>query len=423
MNGTVFYNLEDAIKKLYNGSERHYSRYVELLYNFQKQCPTSEEKVFFSAPARIEICGNHTDHQNGSVLATAINVDAIALAARNDSGKIHVYSQGRRSFAVELSITEPQKYERGKSSALVRGVAAQFIKAGVQISGFDVCVSSDIVTGSGISSSAAFEVLIGSVINHLFCNNSFLPAFIAKAGQKAEVRYFGKPCGLMDQTASAYGGCIMIDFAKDEPDVSNVAIDALTDKMAIFVVHTGGSHAKLTKEYSSIVSEMRRAAAIFGAKQLVDVDERTFMLNLDKVREQAGDRSALRGMHFFAENARVKNQTRALSNGQIDEFLQLVNESGDSSSMLLQNVYADHIQNKSVALALALTKKYFKDKCCPGACRIHGGGFMGTILAFVPHELANDYKGYMENYFGTGAADSVKTRKEGGIAVCKVKDR
>ena len=415
---TAFESIQEAIRSLYHDTESAEQKYSELREHFCES-GASGEAYYFSAPGRIEICGNHTDHQKGSVLTASIENDITALASMNSDGMLRISSRGQTSFSVDVKDYAYRKTEIGKSSGMVRGIVSGFVRAGGRAGGADISIISDVPTGSGISSSAAFETLIASVINVFYNDSSFSPAEIAKIGQYAESRYFGKPCGLMDQYASAFGGCIGIDFSADKPIVEDTDMGCVTDRYDIFIVHCGGSHAKLGREYALIVEEMQAAARLMGKRFLSDVSEDDFMRSLPLIRSSCGDRSALRGMHFFAENARTKAAKEALYAGDTDAFLRLINESGDSSVLLLQNVYIDRLSDKSLALSLALTKKFLREKSSGGACRIHGGGFSGTTLSFIPRELSDEYRHYMDAVFGEGAAHAVYVRKYGARAVCK----
>ena len=416
---TEFQSMDEAICRLYENREKAFQRYKYLKKTFCASKAKTDEAYVFSAPGRIEVCGNHTDHQGGKVLTAAIDRDALALAARNRSGIINVHSMRLKPFSVDTAVIAPQKNEFGKSAGMVRGIVAAFKERGVEVGGMDICVASDVATGSGISSSAAFETVIATAINTLYNDGKFTPCEIAQIGRFAESAFFGKPCGLMDQTASAFGGCIAIDFSEQSPSMKAVNMDCVTKETNVFIVHTGGSHAKLGKEYSSIVREMNAAAEALGKKRLCEVSETELMRDLNKLRNTVGDRPVLRAMHYFAENKRVERAIEALELSKTENFLKYINESGDSSALLLQNVYLDHVQNKSVALALAMTKNFFAEANFMGACRIHGGGFMGTILVFIPKENAPSYKEYMDAVFGEGSADEVHIREHGGIAVAK----
>ena len=414
---TVFKTADEAINALYKDKERQKKRFSDLSEIFRTIKTGDGDGFYFSAPGRIEIIGNHTDHQKGCVLTAAIDKDILAIADINNSGKITVNSTGQKAFYVYADDTTYKKAELGKSIGMVRGIAAAFRERGCSLGGADIVLTSDVPTGSGISSSAAFEILIATVLNELFNDGKLSPIELAIIGQYAESRYFGKPCGLMDQCASAHGGCIKIDFKDSVPKIEKADMNCISDKYDICIVHTGGSHAKLNREYASIVEEMLRIAKLFGKRNLREVDEDEFMRKLPQIRETQGDRAALRALHFFRENARTVYAHECLQKGDCDGFIDIINSSGDSSVLLLQNVYLDHVQNKSIAFALSVTKDYFRMRGIKGACRIHGGGFMGTILAFIPHDETEKYMEYMDGYFGEGATETAVLRSYGGIAM------
>lgn len=415
---TVFDNKTEAMAALYSDTEAANIRFDSLLHTFSNLHKSSDNAVLFSAPGRIELCGNHTDHQGGRVLAAAIDKDTVAAAWYNGTDSVRIRSCGQRPFSVDICRTMPLYEERGKSSAMVRGIISYIKSHGGNVCGVDICIDSTIPTGSGISSSAAFENLVSEVLNTMCNDGRFSPLEIAVMGQYAESEFFGKPCGFMDQTASAYGGCLHINFSGKVPNVLPVNPESLTENYSIFVVHTGGSHSKLGKDYSHIVREMHSVAEFFGADRLCDVDEAEFYRCLSAVKESAGDRAVLRSMHYYEENRRVLNALASLETGNTDAFLESINESGDSSVLLLQNVYLDYLHDKSLALALALTKRFFAISGCQGACRIHGGGFMGTILAIIPHEFSCEYVQYMQNVFPSCSLHNVTVRKYGAIPLC-----
>ena len=375
--------------------------------------------ALFSSPGRTEIGGNHTDHNRGCVLAAAINCDSIAAASKNDLDKIVVYSEGyEKPIEVELRSLEPVAAERGSSTALIRGIAARFRQLGFGVGGFFACVSSDVLPGSGLSSSASFELLIGTIVSHMFNAGGIAPVDIAKIGQYAENRYFEKPCGLMDQIACACGGVVMIDFADpDNPVVSKMRLDLGEHGYVLIIVDTGGSHATLTAEYASVAGEMRKAAEILGHEYAREVTFAELLASSKKVREKAGDRAFLRIFHFLEENRRVHKQVEALKRGDFKKFLSLVNESGNSSYKYLQNIYATkNTAEQGPALALALTEKFIKETG-EGACRVHGGGFAGTIQVFLPAAQANEYICMMNGIFGASSAKTISLRDTGASVI------
>ena len=376
-----------------------------------------EPEVLFSAPGRTELSGNHTDHQHGRVLAAAVNLDTRAYVALNGENIIRVQSEGYPLCTVSLDELAVIPEEKNTTAALIRGVAAKIISLGHQIKGFDAYVTSTVLPGSGLSSSAAFEVLIGTVINGL--NNCGLTAVeIAQIGQYAENVYFGKPCGLMDQTASSVGGVITIDFEDNaNPKVVPVAYDLSKCGYSLCIIDSGADHADLTDEYAAIPGELKKVCAVFGKQFLREVPEEEFYARIAEARAAAGDRGVLRAIHVYEENKRVARQVEALQRGDMDEFLRLVNESGRSSWMYLQNVIpAGYKEQQALAFALALAEKFLGGR---GACRVHGGGFAGTIQAFVPEELTAEFKEKMEDVLGSGKCHVLSVRNEGGILMEK----
>jgi len=376
-------------------------------YDTKGVCNMKER--FFSAPGRVEIGGNHTDHQHGRVLAAAINLDATCSAVPNDTNIVNIINEQYGSGKVDLSNLDIREDEKGTSDALVRGIAAWFVKHGHTIGGFDATVTSNIPVGSGISSSAAFEVLIGNVFKGLF-GADVSPLDIALAGQFAENVYFGKPCGLMDQAASSFGGLSMIDFNNPENAVVK-PINADLTGYSLCVVATGGDHVDLTPEYSAIPEEMKTVANCFGKDFLREVSPDDFYSGLSKLRHLSG-RALLRAIHFFDDHERVLKQAEALESGDIPSFLNLVTESGRSSLAYLQNVFSSSDpHHQELTLALALSEKALTGK---GAWRVHGGGFAGTILAIVPEDMKDIYNKQMCDVFGDGCCLFLNVQKEGG---------
>ena len=368
----------------------------------------------FSAPGRTELSGNHTDHQHGRVLAAAVDLDTRATVAKNDLGCLRILSEGYPLCRVALDDLARKPEETGTTAALIRGVAARFVQLGATLSGVDAYVTSTVLPGSGLSSSAAFEVLIGTILNRLFCGGRFTPVQIAQIGQWAENVYFGKPCGLMDQTASAVGGVVAIDFQDPAaPQVRRLDADLHALGYALCILDSGADHAALTDEYAAILAEMNAAAAVFGKTCLRDVAETDFYARLGEVRRAAGDRAALRAMHFFDDDRRVARQADALARGDFDEFLRLVSESGRSSWLYLQDVVPlGATRGQHMALALALAEKLLGGR---GACRVHGGGFAGTIQAFVPLDALEHFRRGMEAVLGAGSCHILSVRPEGGV--------
>ena len=369
---------------------------------------------YFSAPGRTEIGGNHTDHQRGRVLAGAVNLDTRAAVRRNGEQVIRILSKGYPLCEVSLEELEPKKCEINTTPALIRGVAARFSQLGCRVEGFDAYVESTVLPGSGLSSSAAFEVLIGTIINHLFFDCKATQPQIAMIGQFAENVFFGKPSGLMDQTASAVGGMVTIDFAeKDDPDIQPVDFDFAACGYALCIIDSGADHADLTDEYAGITDELKAVCACFGKEVLTQVAEADFYAAIPMLRKTCGDRAVMRGIHEYEENKRVTAQVKALREGDFDGFLALVKQSGYSSFMYLQNVIpAGYVQHQDMAVALGLCEHYLQGR---GAYRVHGGGFAGTVQAFVPLELLDSFRTGIENALGAGACHVLSIRPEGGV--------
>ena len=369
---------------------------------------------YFSAPGRTEIGGNHTDHQRGRVLAAAVNLDTVAAVRVNDLGKIRILSEGYPMCEVSLDALTPVESEINSTPALVRGVAARFAELGCDVKGFDAFCTSTVLPGSGLSSSAAYEVLIGTIINALFFDGKVSQPEIAMIGQYAENVFFGKPCGLMDQTASAVGGLVTIDFAdKNKPDIRGVDYDFSSAAHALCIIDSRASHADLTDEYAAIPNELKGVCAHFGKEVLTEIDEADFYAAMPALREKCGDRAVLRGVHEYQENKRVVEQVAALERGDFDSFLRLVKESGFSSWMYLQNVIpAGYKEHQDMAIALALCEKYLAGR---GAYRVHGGGFAGTVQAFVPFDLLENFRAGIDAVLGEGACHVLSIRPQGGV--------
>ena len=360
-----------------------------------------DKTYHFSAPGRTEIGGNHTDHQHGCVIAAAVDMTTTAEVTLNGTNVIRVDSEGYRPVEIDLGDLNAKESERNTTAALIRGVAAAFAQRGYKLAGFDAKVKSTVLPGSGLSSSAAFEVLIGRILNGLFADNAVSAIEIAQIGQYAENIYYGKPSGLMDQMASSVGGLVFIDFHDPKtPIVEKVDYDFAHSGYTLCTIDSGADHADLTDEYAAMPIEMKKVAKFFGKEVLREVDEQEFYAKIAEIRKATGDRAVLRGIHFFNENRRVQMQVRALHNDNFDAFLNYVNESGRASWMLLQNVipcgYAEH---QDMAITLALCTKLLQGR---GAVRIHGGGFAGTALAFVPNDKFERFKTGVEAVLGEG---------------------
>ena len=410
--------LDEKLGSLYRGGKtvrQARERIAGAVERFENLYGKDREVAIFSAPGRTEIGGNHTDHQGGKVLAAGINLDVIAVASPSGDGRIRIKSEGFPEDALDSQDLARRDSECGKSLSLIRGICGGFSELGCGVGGFDAYTASDVLPGSGLSSSAAFEVVVGTAVNNLFFNGKVPALKIAQIGQYAENRYFGKPSGLMDQAASAYGGFTAFDFH----DLKNVGVrqinyDFETSGCALCIIDTGGSHCDLTPDYAAIPAEMRSAAACFGEKVLSEVKESEFYARLPEVREKAGDRAVLRAIHYFADNSRVTREADALSAGRFDEFLRLITESGLSSFLYLQNVYpTEHPGRQGLSIALALCQRLLENR--GGAWRVHGGGFAGTVLCFVPLGLLGEFTSEMEKVFGTGACRRLFVRPDGGI--------
>ena len=373
-----------------------------------------EAQRYFSAPGRTEIGGNHTDHQRGRVLAGAVNLDTVAAVRVSGTNVIRVQSKGYPLCQVDLDNLEPVPAEINSTPALIRGVAARFAQLGCKVGGFDAYCESTVLPGSGLSSSAAFEVLIGTIINHLFFDGRVSQAEVAQIGQYAENVFFGKPCGLMDQTASAVGGLVTIDFAdKAHPDIRPVHFDFSTTGHALCIIDSRADHADLTDEYAAIPGELKEICDCLGREVTTEIPEEEFYAAIPKLRETCGDRAVMRAMHEYNENRRVPEQVACLEKGDFQGFLSLIRESGFSSWMYLQNVIpAGYVRQQPVAVALGLCEHYLRGK---GAYRVHGGGFAGTVQAFVPFELLDSFRAGIDAALGEGACHVLSIRPQGGV--------
>jgi galactokinase len=390
-------------------------RYVNLMIDFKKTFGTEDVKLF-SSPGRTEIGGNHTDHNYGRVLAGAVNLDNIAAAGKNGTNTIRIKSAGYPEFQVELTDFKPKEEEYYTSTSLVKGIAAKMKEKGYEIGGFNACIDGRVPKGSGLSSSASFEVLIGTIINELFNEGKMSAVENAIIGQWSENNYFGKPCGLMDQTACAVGGLITIDF-KDpaNPIVKEVDFDFVSTGFALVITDVGGGHddAASQAEYASLPTEMKSVAAELGAKVLRQVTLEQIVQNIPAIREKTGDRAILRAYHFQGDNQRVVDQVAALERNDFQSFLKMVVESGYSSYMYNQNIFdVVHKDEQVVSLALALSEMVLKGS---GAWRVHGGGFGGTIQAFVPQNKLDEYVKTLEHVYGKGSCHKLFIRAKGAV--------
>ena len=407
---------DDSFTMLYGDVSAARARYLRACESFEGIFSEKENIRLFSAPGRTEVGGNHTDHQHGCVLAGGVNLDVIAVTAPNNDGKVRIKSEGYDMDVIDITELEKNTAEYGRASALIRGVLSRFKELGADISGFNAYTTSNVLKGSGLSSSAAFEVLVGNIVNGMFFNNKADEITIAKIGQYAEREYFGKPCGLLDQMASSLGGFTYADFFNPaEPITEKINLDIHSFGYTLCVVDTGGNHANLTQDYADITIECKEISNKLGVDFLRDADQNRFYNSIAELRRACGDRAVLRAFHFFNENDRVEKQKAALKAGDFEGFLKLVNESGESSYDYLQNLYSNSaVSEQGLPLAIALTKKFLNGK---GACRVHGGGFAGTIQCYIPSELLADYKKTIEAVFGENSCCVLNIRPVGGYEI------
>lgn len=375
-----------------------------------------EKQYVLSAPGRTEICGNHTDHQHGCVLAAAVDLETVATVQVNESNLIEIQSEGYPLVTVDLNDLTVREEEKNSTAALIRGVASAFVQRGAKLSGFRAEVRSTVLPGSGLSSSAAFEVLIGTILNELFFEKKLTAIEIAQIGQYAENVYFGKPCGLMDQMASSVGGMVYIDFEDPEnPNVQKIDVDLATFGYGLCIIDTGADHADLTDEYAAIPGELAELCQCFDKKYLREIPKAEFVQKIPEIRGKVTDRAILRAFHIYRENDRVRQLVEALRWDDIEAFLDLIKESGRSSWMYLQNITpAGAVQHQEVAVALALCETYLKGQ---GAFRVHGGGFAGTVQAFVPLDMLDSFKASIEEVLGENSCHVLNIRQQGGIRV------
>ncbi|GFI61290.1 galactokinase [Clostridiales bacterium] len=405
--------LLEAYPYFERDSKFYIGRIRQVQEGFQKNFGKENPRIF-TAPGRTEISGNHTDHQHGCVLAAAVNMDILAAALPNGTKTIRVISEGFEPDSVDLTDMSVRETEKNTSAALIRGVAAKMVEMGYNVEGFDLYAISNVLKGSGLSSSAAYEVLLGTVINALFCRGEISPVEIAKIGQYAENEYFGKLSGLMDQMASAVGGIVAIDF-KDplSPEVKKLNFDFENTGYSLCIIDSGADHADLSDEYSAIPMEMREVAAFLGAEVLRDADEGDYMDKLAEIRQNTGDRAVIRAFHFFRDSKRPALEVECLENKDFEKFLKLVRESGQSSAMYLQNVRVEgNINHQEVLYALAACDMILGER---GAFRVHGGGFAGTVQAFVPNDMLENFKIGIEKMVGPGKCHVLSIRNAGGI--------
>lgn len=390
-------------------------RYVNAIESYIEEFGEDDVEIY-SAPGRSEVGGNHTDHQHGEILAASINLDAIGIVKKTDDMKVSILSKGYPLTTISLENLDMQEEEKETTIALIKGVVAGLANRGYKIGGFKAYITSDVLIGAGLSSSAAYETLIGNIVSGLYNNMSVSAEEIAIIGQFAENVYFGKPCGLMDQMACSVGNMVHVDFADiNNPKVEKVTFDLNKYGYSLCITDTKGSHADLTADYAAVPEEMKKVAAFFGKEVLLGLTVDDILENIVKVREQVGDRGVLRALHFIRENERVQKEVSYLSDEDIEGFLKTVAASGNSSYKYLQNVYSNaDVQHQNVSLALAISEDFLGDN---GVSRVHGGGFAGTIQAFVKNDIVIEYQKIMDKVFGQGACSVLKIRKYGGMKV------
>ena len=409
-------NLDDAIKELYvtDDASCQRERYMSVINGYADIFGDAEELALFSAPGRTEIGGNHTDHQHGCIIAGSVNLDVIAAVSFNNENIVRIKSKGYPMDEVSLDDLEIHKEEYDKAISLIRGVLKKISSMGYEIKGFNAYTESNVMKGSGLSSSAAFEVLIGTIVNNLCANNEISPVEIAKIGQFAENVYYNKPSGLLDQMASSVGAVVAVDFKdNDAPVVRKVDFNLSDYNHSLCIIDSGADHADLTHEYAAVTEEMRLVSEFFGKKFLREVSKSDFMANLKDIRKAVNnDRAILRAIHYFNDSDRAVAETEAVENGDFAEFCKLNRESGRSSFMYLQNVYASSMpKSQAVSLTLALCDEILGDK---GSFRVHGGGFAGTVQAFVPNDMVDEFKSKIEAVLGEGMCHILSIRPVGG---------
>ncbi len=410
----------ETLEMLYGNDEavisKQTKRYHNAVESFVQLYPERNEISVFSAPGRTEVGGNHTDHQHGCVLAAAVNLDIIAIVSFHNDNVIRLQSEGYPIDFVDLNDLKIQDNEKGKSTSLIRGIVSRFNELGVSVGGFDAYTTSDVLSGSGLSSSAAFEVLIGTIIDINYNNAKAGAIEIAKIGQYSENEYFGKKSGLMDQMVSSVGSFVFIDFE----DTNNPKIEKLTCRFEdtgylLCITDTKGSHADLTDDYVSVPAEMNCVAQQFGKSYLREVNEKEFYGAIAKLKGTCSDRAILRAAHFFGENKRAGFEAKALSENSMNDFLNLVKQSGNSSANLLQNLYScNKPLEQGIPFGLFVSEFILDGE---GASRVHGGGFAGTIQAFVPLEMKEAYESKMNEIFGDGSCHCLRIRPVGGIKI------
>lgn len=417
LNDSGFDNCLAALYGVENRSAAR-NRASHLVRSLMENFSPAHNAALFSGPGRTEIGGNHTDHQHGHVLCGSVDMDMLACASPNDLRLVRIQSEGYPALKIDLDDLAPKKEEQNTSAALVRGVAAKISELGYELSGFDACANSTVLSGSGLSSSAAYETLIGAIFNHFCCNDKLDPIVIAKIGQYAENVYFGKPCGLMDQMGSSVGGAVAIDFNDPTaPVVEKINFDFSKSGHALCIVDTGSSHDDLTDDYAAVTQEMGAVAAHFDKSVLRDVLLEDFRAAIPVLRQECGDRAVLRVVHFYDDDRRAVQEAEALKAGNFDRFLALVNASGLSSALHLQNTWSTaNPRQQAIPLALAVGAELLDGT---GAIRVHGGGFAGTIQAFVPNDRLDSFKSGMEALLGKGRCHVLRIRPQGGCVVAE----
>lgn len=412
-------SLDQRIKEIYVDEQRvpyNRERYIRAIDRFTELFPSEKEIEIYSAPGRSEVCGNHTDHQNGMVLATSINLDAIAIVAKAEEPVIRLVSGDFPMEEVDVAELSMKEEEQSTTTALIRGVAAGMKERGHKVGGFTAYITSDVLMGAGMSSSAAFESLIGTILSGLYNDMKVSSIEIAQIGQYAENIYFGKPCGLMDQMACSVGGMIFIDFKeKEHPEVRQVHTDFEKAGLSLCIVDTKGSHADLTPDYAAVPAEMNQVAQALGREHLREVPRETFFKELPKLWKETSGRAVLRAIHFYEEEERVLRGVKSLEESDYPGFLSVIKASGDSSAKYLQNIYSPKdVDSQNVTVALAVSESILGEN---GVCRVHGGGFAGTIQAFVKNEAVAAYKEQIEAIYGDDSCHVLKVRLQGGIRV------
>lgn len=408
--------LDDSLKYLYVSSDvdLYRDRYMSVINGYEEIFGKADEIALFSAPGRTEIGGNHTDHQHGCVIAGSVNLDVIAAASLNNENVVRIKSKGYPMDEINLDDLEINEKEYDKAISLIRGVIKRITELGYEVKGFNAYTESNVMKGSGLSSSAAFEVLVGTIINHLFANAEISPVEIAKIGQFAENVYYNKPSGLLDQMASSVGAVVAVDFKdNDAPIVKKVDFDLSSFNHSLCIIDSGADHADLTNEYAAVTEEMRLVSEFFGKKYLREVSRDEFFNKLKDIRKAVNnDRAILRAIHYFNDSDRAVAETKAIEKGDFNEFCKLNRESGRSSFMYLQNVYASSMPKaQAVSLTIALCEEILGER---GAFRVHGGGFAGTVQAFVPNDMVDEFKSRIEAVLGEGMCHILSIRPVGG---------